>query len=529
MKGILRILGLLGTFVFIVPLFAEEPGGTRTWYAYFDVTNQDGLPLSGISIELQVTTWYGDELDPEYYTCYKTGFTDSDGWAYLECVIPGEFAEGLAEMRARITDLSYTIYDWDDIYTYTNQAIWPVFVLLWDPDDNGVLDSWELPLAQKFCPYLILDSRDNGVRPVPVESMDINGDNVLGWEDVLVNCYNIGGNLVGVLQMNQIYIYGLTPQDDYWYDERYPRIAAAEKHQAWPYGAPPNIYFFAPHFEWGPIGSTTPTTWYSSWSWFIQAHASETAYVDGTTYAHLFTKQPLGDETVIQYWFFYPFNASANRHEGDWEHINVVLDDQDPSAANIIRVEYYFHQDVAPRYTPGVDYYLVDGTHPKVYVGGRTDADGYAGNGTHGSYPFDGDWPNINVIGTDETVDGLGLHINFANYQNIILLPNAKAVASGNPLEWMHFGGYWGYPISYPSAGDNITQNLFSITNQVAPNIPIWQPWLSLIGYVVWGGFVGVGIEIIDDSKLAPIGPAFKANTWNKVYSQTGLHVYTAR
>ena len=28
---------------------------------------------------------------------------------------------------------------------------------------------------------------------------------------------------------------------------------------------------------------------------------------------------------VVQYWFFYPFNDAVNEHEGDWEHINVLL------------------------------------------------------------------------------------------------------------------------------------------------------------------------------------------------------------
>jgi hypothetical protein len=32
-----------------------------------------------------------------------------------------------------------------------------------------------------------------------------------------------------------------------------------------------------------------------------------------------------GLELVLQYWFFYPFNDSANKHEGDWEHLNVVV------------------------------------------------------------------------------------------------------------------------------------------------------------------------------------------------------------
>ena len=28
---------------------------------------------------------------------------------------------------------------------------------------------------------------------------------------------------------------------------------------------------------------------------------------------------------IVQYWFFYPFNDAVNEHEGDWEHINVLL------------------------------------------------------------------------------------------------------------------------------------------------------------------------------------------------------------
>jgi len=36
-----------------------------------------------------------------------------------------------------------------------------------------------------------------------------------------------------------------------------------------------------------------------------------------------------GYEFVIQYWFFYPFNAGGNNHEGDWEHINVVITIED--------------------------------------------------------------------------------------------------------------------------------------------------------------------------------------------------------
>ena len=33
---------------------------------------------------------------------------------------------------------------------------------------------------------------------------------------------------------------------------------------------------------------------------------------------------------ALQYWFFYPFNDFANDHEGDWEHINVIVSSQFP-------------------------------------------------------------------------------------------------------------------------------------------------------------------------------------------------------
>ncbi len=101
------------------------------------------------------------------------------------------------------------------------------------------------------------------------------------------------------------------------------------------------------------------------------------------TYVHPFIRAIRGQagsaeryELVLQYWFFYPFNDGGNNHEGDWEHINVVvapfallgrgLTESDvrgvlagqglesaklerpfaPDALVIERVEYYFHHQV---------------------------------------------------------------------------------------------------------------------------------------------------------------------------------------
>lgn len=100
------------------------------------------------------------------------------------------------------------------------------------------------------------------------------------------------------------------------------------------------------------------------------------------TYVHFFVDEDL-DTTrsnrfgvVAQYWFFYPFNDGANNHEGDWEHINVVITSRSHFARDrwignssglsneevarivggpnalpldsmvIARVEYYFHHSV---------------------------------------------------------------------------------------------------------------------------------------------------------------------------------------
>jgi len=87
-------------------------------------------------------------------------------------------------------------------------------------------------------------------------------------------------------------------------------------------------------------------------------------------------------EFVLQYWLFYPYNDAGNKHEGDWEHMNVSisprslvgapltaaqvrqllargpdgLDGEDPVV--IRRVDYYFHENVMP----------VDYSRPNAYA-----------------------------------------------------------------------------------------------------------------------------------------------------------------
>jgi hypothetical protein len=104
-------------------------------------------------------------------------------------------------------------------------------------------------------------------------------------------------------------------------------------------------------------------------------------------YAHPFIHAIDGDgaawEFVIQYWFYYPLNDGGNNHEGDWEHINVViaprggvtaplderavrailagqgLDDADGDDQLVVkRVEYYLHHKLM----------VLDYSRPNVYA-----------------------------------------------------------------------------------------------------------------------------------------------------------------
>lgn len=174
-------------------------------------------------------------------------------------------------------------------------------------------------------------------------------------------------------------------------------------------------------------------------------------------------------ELVLQYWFYYPTNDGGNKHEGDWEHLNVVIapravvtrpsrpDEIEAMLAGrvaedelvIRRVEYYFHHWVMPLdYTSpnvyasraewtqqvkllppdrrGAD--LIAATvrrnayvdraesglnlHPFVFIGGNDRGFGQIlhaptrlGRSSHASYPFPGLYKGIGPAGSGESID----------------------------------------------------------------------------------------------------------------------------
>ena len=75
---------------------------------------------------------------------------------------------------------------------------------------------------------------------------------------------------------------------------------------------------------------------------------------------------------VVQYWFFYVYNDWNDRHEGDWEMIQLVFDAADAAAAldtEPVQVMYAQHEGGELSDWDGGPSQRRDGTHPVVFVG----------------------------------------------------------------------------------------------------------------------------------------------------------------
>jgi hypothetical protein len=84
-------------------------------------------------------------------------------------------------------------------------------------------------------------------------------------------------------------------------------------------------------------------------------------------YAHVATEE---GKLALQYWFFYVYNDFNNKHEGDWEMMQLDFDATTPAAAldtHPFDVGYSQHQGAERAEWGSTKLELVDKTHPVVY------------------------------------------------------------------------------------------------------------------------------------------------------------------
>ena len=169
-----------------------------------------------------------------------------------------------------------------------------------------------------------------------------------------------------------------------------------------------------------------------------------------TQYAHIFWLNRARGELVAQYWFFYPYNEWINHHEGDWEHINVVLAGPShlarASAYRAVGYEYYFHGHRLETEQP-----IRGGDHPLVFVGGRGRALWWSGGHSGGSYPWAATYPGAGGgFGPFTVADDTRspARILAADRFDVVMLPEpARLDARAHPeLSWLKLPFFAGQP-----------------------------------------------------------------------------------
>jgi hypothetical protein len=152
-----------------------------------------------------------------------------------------------------------------------------------------------------------------------------------------------------------------------------------------------------------------------------------------TTYARVVT-EPGRAGLAVQYWLYYPFNDFTNKHESDWEMIQVEFAASDAATAltqEPTRVGYSQHEGVEIADWGDVKLEVVDGTHPVVHPAA----------GSHANY-FDAALflgrSGQQGFGCDDTRDpGTDLR------PSVALVPS-DATAVGTAFPWLGYTGRWG-------------------------------------------------------------------------------------
>jgi hypothetical protein len=148
------------------------------------------------------------------------------------------------------------------------------------------------------------------------------------------------------------------------------------------------------------------------------------------TYAHVATER---GKLAVQYWLYYTFNDFNDKHESDWEFVQVVFDAGSVREALAdVPVEVGASQHEGGERAAWTDDKLEkDGTHPVFYPGA----------GSHANYYSDALWLGRSArqgFGCDDT-QGPSVRTPV----QVRLVPSSVSSAGG-PDAWLGYDGRWG-------------------------------------------------------------------------------------
>jgi hypothetical protein len=184
---------------------------------------------------------------------------------------------------------------------------------------------------------------------------------------------------------------------------------------------------FAYHLDF-PGNPLTPACTYDQWSHQLNAGSRPTVF------ARVVTDRRHPDQLALQYWFFYVFNDFNDKHEGDWEMIQLNFDAPTAAAALAKRpslVGYSQHAGAESAKWGDKKLELVDRTRPVVYPALGSHANYYGSNLYLGRSAAEG-------VGCDNTV-GPSRELR----PLVVLIPTDRQ-AYLRTFPWLGYAGHWG-------------------------------------------------------------------------------------
>ena len=146
---------------------------------------------------------------------------------------------------------------------------------------------------------------------------------------------------------------------------------------------------------------------------------------------------------ALQYWLYYPFNDWNNKHESDWEIVQLMFDASSASEAlrrTPTEIGYSQHSG-AERAHWDDDKLEQKGSHPVVYPG----------RGSHADYFGQSVWLGASAqegFGCDNTTAPSRLVQTRA-----VLLPESAPTSASAPFAWLGYRGHWGQKEHGPNTG----------------------------------------------------------------------------
>jgi hypothetical protein len=189
-------------------------------------------------------------------------------------------------------------------------------------------------------------------------------------------------------------------------------------------------------------------------------YQSEMAQLGYKVYAHVDTSNH-----AIQYWFFYAFNGgNLNRHEGDWEMVQVVLSNGAP-----VQVMYSQHESGVSARWEQVD---KEGDHVKVYVA----------RGSHANYIKS--YSGKIGLASDDVGD------NGRIIKPMGLDSNGYAIELLATQPWLSFGGHWGW-----AGTDEAQASEAAALGEVGPQGPMFREGGTMWQPLSWGSNLQVASD----------------------------------